>query len=202
MLDSDSAQPENKGSVQSRWSMLYPELIYEILTYCLSDTPLDTYFPNRFPWYLGHIFRSWRSVFISSPRLWDRFTIDGSGSLAGVFKADHFERALTLVELCIKRTKDQPFSFRFNERILGREATPYLYRVMETIVAHADRWSAAHVKINGCGEVDELLLKAKHRFRWLHTLYISVPPGAHHPDLFEDAPNLTRVYTTNYYRLR
>src|SRR6266550_3704126 len=99
-----------------RWTKLYPELIYEILTYCLSDTvpTLDTCFPKHFPWYLGHICRSWRSVFISSPRFWDHFIFDGS--ITGAFSANRVERALTLVELCVKRTKDQPFSFRFNPR--------------------------------------------------------------------------------------
>ncbi|KAF8329645.1 hypothetical protein F5887DRAFT_1003976 [Amanita rubescens] len=169
-----------------------------ILTYCLSDTPLDTCFPKYFPWYLGHICRSWRSVFISSPRFWDRFIIDAS--VAAAFKA---ERALTLVELCIKRTKDQPFSFRFNELIFDLKVTSYMCQAMKTLVAHADRWSAASVKIKGFGGVEELLLKAKHRFRQLHTLYISIFPGiSHHLDLFEDAPNLTRVYTTDHYRLR
>jgi hypothetical protein len=185
----------------NRWSMLCPELISEIIAYCLSDTPLDTYFPNRFPWYLGHICQSWRSVFISSPRSWNRFIFDSS--VTGAFEADHLERALTLVELCVKRTKDQLFSFRFNPRTYGYVETSYMCQAMKTLVAHADRWSAASIEIKGFGEVEELLLKAKHRFRQLHTLYISIYPGTpYHLDIFEDAPNLTRVYTTNYFRLR
>jgi len=74
---------------------------------------------------------------------------------------------------------------------------------MKTLVAHADRWSVVHIQLIGSGGVEELLLKAKHRYRQLHTLHISLTPGtSYHFDLFEDAPNLTRVYTAAYYRLR
>ncbi len=174
----------------NRWSTLYPELIYEIFTYCLSDTTLHTSFPEHFPWYLGHICRSWRSVFISSPRFWDRFIFDG------YITNGNPERPLTLVELCVKRTKDQPFSFKFNSRcyVYGRQA-------MKTLVAHADRWSVVHIQLIGSGGVEELLLKAKHRFRQLHTLYV-FGTSSYYLDLFEDAPNLTRVFTTAYFRLR
>src|SRR6266550_575362 len=142
-------------------ALLCPELISEIITYCLSDAPLDTCFPNRFAWYLGHICRSWRSVFISSPRFWG-FIFDGS--VTGAFKADHLERALTLIELCVKRTKNQPFAFRFDPRTYVDVETSYMCRAMKTLVAHADRWNVASIKIKGFGGVEQLLLKAKHRF--------------------------------------
>ncbi len=207
MIHAHGAQPKNARSVQSlpidnRGTMLCPELVYEILTYCLSDTTLNTFFPNLFPWYLKHICRSWRSVFISSPRFWNRLTFEAS--MADAFETDRFKCALTLVELCIRRTKDQPFSFRFNAEAYSYfVATSYMYRTMKTIVAHADRWSAAYVEVKGFKGVEELLLKAKHRFGQLRTLQISVPRGMScHLDLYEDAPNLTRVYTTDYYRLR
>jgi hypothetical protein len=79
-----------------------------------------------------------------------------------------------------------------------------MYRAVKTIVAHADRWSVAYVKVKGFGgPVAELLLKAKHRFGQLHTLQISMPLGtSYHLDLFEYAPNLLSVYTADYYRLR
>ena len=205
-----------------RWSTLCPELMYEIFTYCLSGNPLHTCFPSLFPWYLGHICRSWRSVFISSPHFWDRFTFEASVTEAfetndyldsphpidGYLESFHaidsrLKRALTIVELCLKRTKDQPFSFRFSAQSYDDVATSYMYRAMKSIAAHADRWSVAYVEVKGFGGVEQLLLKAKHRFGQLHTLQISIPLGtSYHLDLFEDTPNLTRVYTTDYYRLR
>ncbi|KAF8329651.1 hypothetical protein F5887DRAFT_1075542 [Amanita rubescens] len=73
---------------------------------------------------------------------------------------------------------------------------------MKSIAAHADRWSVSYVEAKGFG-VEELLLKAKHRFGQLHTLQISIPLGtSYHLKLFEDAPNLTRVYTADFYCLR
>ena len=199
----DSDQPENARN-DNQWAVLCPELIYEILAYCLLDTTLDTCSPNLFPWYLGQICRSWRSVFTSSPRFWDRFKFDAC-LLTGAFKEVDLECALTLVELCVKRTKDRPFSFRFNAKDFDSHVASYMSRAMKTIVANADRWSAAYFKVEGFGGLPaELLLKAKHRFgQSLHTLQVSIPlETATHPSLFEDAPNLTRVFTIDYYHLR
>jgi hypothetical protein len=78
---------------------LCPELIYEILTYCLSGVTLSAGAPGLFPWYLGHICQSRRSVFTSSPRFWDRFTFEASGRME-MATISRLERALALVELC------------------------------------------------------------------------------------------------------
>ena len=204
-------QPENALGVQSppsnRWASLYPELIYKVFTYCLSGATLDVCSPELFPWHLGHACTSWRSVFVFSPRFWDRFTFEVLE--LGRVTIDHLERALTLVKLCVKRTQDQPFSFRFNARVWTRGATAQSLcsaQIMEILVAHADRWSAAYIAAERLDGLEELLLKAKHRFGRLHTLQISIPFGTsyhfNHPDLFEDAPNLIRVYTIDYHRLR
>jgi len=116
------------------------------------------------------------------------------------------ERALALVQLCIERTKDHPFSFSFKAMMYAMEAPQSLYaiQILETLVAHADRWRAAYFIADPVGL--ESLTKGKGRFGQLHTLQICIPFGVsyHHiaSDLFEDAPNLTRVYATDYHRLR
>jgi hypothetical protein len=104
----DALSIQSPSHYASNWAC--PELIYEILTWCLSGVTLSTDDPRLFPWYLGHVCRSWRSVFVSSPRFWDRFSllsyrIDTGRSITRI------QRALALVELCIERTKDHPFSF-------------------------------------------------------------------------------------------
>ena len=127
---SSQMQPENALGVQSppsnRWASLYPELIYKVFTYCLSGATLDVCSPELFPWHLGHACTSWRSVFVFSPRFWDRFTFEVLE--LGRVTIDHLERALTLVKLCVKRTQDQPFSFRFNARAWTRRATTQLQK--------------------------------------------------------------------------
>ncbi|KAF8329653.1 hypothetical protein F5887DRAFT_1082347 [Amanita rubescens] len=193
-------------SVQSppsnRWATLYPELIY----HCLSGAAtLDICSPGLFPWHLGHVCTLWRSVFISSPRFWDRFAFE----VLEVEKVtiDRLKRAVTLVKLCVKCTRDRPFSFRFNARTWTDGATiqsPHPSQILEIkLVAHADRWSTVYIAAEGLAGVEELLLKAKHRFGQLHTLQISMPfETSYDLDLFEDAPSLIRVYTIDYHRLR
>ncbi|KAF8343653.1 hypothetical protein F5887DRAFT_281712 [Amanita rubescens] len=194
-------QSENAPRVHdTNWATLYPELIYEILTYCFSDATLSVCTPETFPWYLGHITRSWRSVFISSPRFWDRFSFHALPKTATISR---LERALALVQLCIEHTKDHPFSFSFAAMMFAMKVPQSLYaiQILETLVAHAERWRAACF----IADLGESLNKGKGRFGQLHTLQICIPLGVsrHHiaSDLFEDAPNLTRVYATDYHRL-
>ncbi|KAF8349282.1 hypothetical protein F5887DRAFT_486189 [Amanita rubescens] len=186
--------------------MLCPELIYEILTYCFSGATLSVCSPRTFPWYLGHICRSWRSVFISSPRFWDRFSFEWMRR--AIASAPTFERALALVQLCIERTKDCTFSFHFKANMYIMEARQSLYaiRILETLVAHANRWRAAYF-ITDRDRLQESLTKAKGHFGQLRTLQICIVFGVSchdhiASDLFKDAPNLTRVCATGYHRLR
>ena len=52
------------------------------------------------------------------------------------------QRTLALVELCIERTKDRPFSFDFRVSRIYDDIVPSPL-LLETLVAHADRWRAA-----------------------------------------------------------
>jgi hypothetical protein len=130
----DALSIQSPSHYTANWSTLCPELIYEILTCCLSGVTLSTDAPRSFPWYLGHVCRSWRSVFVSSPRFWDHFSFEfrPMGKI-------RLQRALALVKLCIERTKDHLFSFKFMVACHTR-----LSRLsLDTLVAHADRWCAA-----------------------------------------------------------
>ena len=199
---------QRNSSEDTNWAMLYPELIYEILTYCISDAILSVDTPGTFPWYLGHICRSWRSVFISSPRFWDRFSfkLQAWGS-TDIGATSEVERALALVQLCIERTKEHPFSFSFYVMMYTFAVRPSLYanQILAALVANADRWHTAYIIADPDG-LQGSLAKAKGRFGQLRTLQICVVPRpSHHhitSNLFEDAPNLTRVYATDYHRLR
>ena len=187
----------------ANWATLYPELIYEILTYCLSGVTLSTCAPWSFPWYLGHICQSWRSVFISSPRFWDHFSF-GSHRLE---KTNLLQRALALVELCIERTKEHPFSFKFMDA--PHAEVSFSFQILETLVAHADRWRAACLRGHE-DYINESLTKAKGRLGQLNSLQIShfwrsSSSNDANPrtpsDVFQDAPNLTRVWARDYYQL-
>ena len=187
----DALSIQSLSHYASNWAC--PELIYEILTYCLSGVTLRTDAPRSFPWYLGHICQSWRSVFVSSPRFWDHFSFEflPTGNI-------RHQRALALLELCIERTKNRPFSFKFTVICHTRLSRLFL----DTLVAHADRWRAACLIADG-KKLRKSLNKAKGRFRQLHSLQIShFRHSSHRPShVFQDAPNLTRVWARDYYQL-
>jgi hypothetical protein len=194
----------------ANWATLCPELIHEILTHCLWGVALFAGDPELFPWYLGHICQLWRSVFISSPCFWDRFTAENLCSKERA-STSRFKRALALVELCIERTKDHPFSFKFaGVTFTMNEATntptiqsQYSIQILETLVTHAGRWRTACLSADGDG-LTKSLTKAKHRFGQLHSLQIRTLWERHDmpSDLFQDASNLTRVHATDFYQLR
>ena len=87
---------------------------------------------------MGHICPSWRSVFVSSPCFWDRFSFETHS----MEEISLLQRTLALVELCIERTKDRPFSFDFRVSRIYDDIVPSPL-LLETLVAHADRWRAA-----------------------------------------------------------
>ena len=186
----DALSIQSPSHYASNWAC--PELIYEILTYCLSGVTLRTDAPRSFPWYLGHICQSWRSVFVSSPRFWDHFSFEflPTGNI-------RHQRALALLELCIERTKNRPFSFKFTVVCHTRLSRLFL----DTLVAHADRWRAACLIADG-KKLRKSLNKAKGRFRQLHSLQIShFRHSSHRPShVFQDAPNLAYgpEITTSY----
>ena len=201
---SHQVHPRDVLSIQSpsHWATLCPELIYEILNDCLSGATLSTDAPGSFPWYLGHICQSWRSVFVSSPRFWDHFSFQFRRQT----ETSLLQRVQALVELCIERTKDRPFSFKFIQVTMYANIVQ-LSPILDTLVAHADRWHAACLRANG-DALEKSLTKAKGRFGRLHSLQIDhwgyttrgrrTPPPS---DVFQDAPNLTRVWADNHYQL-
>ena len=109
-----------------------------------------------------------------------------------------------LVNLFIKRTKDRPFSFQFHGGPYTRTVLSlHSFRILEILVAHADRWRSARLIIGKADEL-KLLTKAKYRFGQLHSVQISalgVPDHLIYSNLFQHAPNLTRVYLSHYYQL-
>ncbi|KAF8329647.1 hypothetical protein F5887DRAFT_114556 [Amanita rubescens] len=115
--------------------------------------------------------------------------------------------ALVLVQLCIERTEDRPFSFSFKASMYTLEIPQQLHtiQILEILVAHAERWRAAYFTAD-MNALEESLTKAKGRFRQLHTLQTYIPLGAScyriASDLFEDAPNLARVSVADYHWLR
>ena len=152
--------------------------------------PIGCYIIYRYSGIVFLVFGSHLSiletVFVSSPRFWNRFSFE----CVCTDEINLFQRAQAQVELCIERTKEHPFSFKFMAAFYPNIKP--LSPLLENLVAHADRWRRA-CPIADENVLEKLLTKAKGRFRRLHSLQIT--PCGHTfsrtaSDLFQDAPNL------------
>jgi hypothetical protein len=79
--------------------------------------------PHLFPWYIGHIYNSGRSVFLSSPQFWSTFGNEST--------TNPIHRARTH-SICLERSKNHP-RFFFPEVSLR-------FQILETLVVESFRW--------------------------------------------------------------
>jgi hypothetical protein len=161
---------------------------------------LSVHDPKSFPWYLGHICKTWRAVFLTSPRFWCtlNFRLPSQQKLS----LKHFERALELTMIGIQRSKSHPISFKFNLNVPINEMSfdPRAIccrKIFETIMAHSARWRDVSLAI----PVNALrtLYGVKHRLPMLRSIQARVLTKGiptTYSDLFTDAPRLAHVSTS------
>ncbi|KAF8627917.1 hypothetical protein AX15_004179 [Amanita polypyramis BW_CC] len=206
----NSLMPSN----DSDWATIPSEIIHEILSWYTPGLVLSVRHSRAFPWYLGHICRAWRSVFVSSPQFWGHFSFEVLGAEARI-SIERLERALALVELCIKRTEGHPFSFKFDvsdvynsENITMTALWLYCSQIMETLLAYSSRWRDVYITMDR-DKLNELFKTRRHwHFTHLRRLQIRHPfsfsnrwPCFLPVGLLDNAPNLKHAYIDQYFKL-
>jgi len=191
------------------WQDIPPELVFQVLRHFLPGLKLSTLEPHLFPWYIGHICSTWRSVFLSSPQFWARFIISSSLPQSWEHHEDALltERTVALSNICLQRSKDHPLSFEFTLSMLRLQDSPSFWRhlqILEMLVAESHRWQ--HVYLSMMPTDVAILRQAQGRFDQLRTLRF--PLGSQirqgilqqeerFNDLFEDAPLLSIISVNN-----
>ena len=132
------------------WQTLAPEVVIEILRHFLPDSKLSLTKPQQFPWYLGHVCRIWRGVFLSFPQFWTTFIID----ITENFQVGDLERAPMILKTCLtERGGGLPISFKFSAVSLPYCDRPslsqylgvlYCGQILDILVAHSARWHDAY----------------------------------------------------------
>ena len=90
------------------WLILAPDLVFEIFRHFLPGLTLSVIEPKLFPWYVGQICGSWRSVFISHTGSWSNLIVE-----ADFYDVQCAKHALQILKLCLLHN-NQPLSFKLN----------------------------------------------------------------------------------------
>ncbi|KAF8343649.1 hypothetical protein F5887DRAFT_1074827 [Amanita rubescens] len=195
------------------WQTLQPELIFEVLSHFLPGLKLVAPRSSLFPWYLGHICKGWRSVFVSSPQFWSTFSLDLKGGLfyghwkPGLPHLAFIERQIAFLDLCLERNRGFPISF--NLVTLPRPASYSAHtqlldlnrKIIEMVMAESTRWQDVNLTVNAFDLA--LLYQVKGQFSRLRSIRLALSETVHcfaagptnpFTDLFEDCQTLSRIH--------
>jgi hypothetical protein len=172
--------------------ILPPEIVCKFYGYI--HAPMRLHKLDDFPWHLGQICSSWRSIFHSmTSNFWNELDIDMDKYHDPELVRHHYDVMLLVLRYFLDHTRGQPFSFQFRTRhrrpIEEQETTAHLF---ELLVAESIRWQEINIQI--WESLLPILCKAKHHMPLLSSAQLEVSWGANLKcihDLFEDVPRLT-----------
>lgn len=165
-----------------------PEVVTEIFMRCLEDgsDPHSSSSKNRIPLLLSQICRAWRSVALSTPRLWS--------SLATTFTESNQMSKAALTEIWLSRSGACPLTLS----MLSSEDV-FNQIVMDMIIPYSRRWKSVDLRLpkSVLGLLNKL---PKDSLPLLESLTLRFSPENRHISerrqritIFESAPRLRRV---------
>ncbi|KAJ7239201.1 hypothetical protein B0H12DRAFT_1326693 [Mycena haematopus] len=176
---------------------LPPEILAEIFQICVAEdiSHYSTLNTRKAPWVLGQIRRSWRTVALSTPRLWCHIDIVLEHPTGRVSKY-----MVRLLRLFLERSGSCPLTFLVASGS-GCKVDLRSHPVLKLLMKASDRWEDA------CFFLPPLLLSRmtaiKGRLGRLRTLKIYPSPPNHGViDVFQIAPSLDTVQVENNMTIR
>ena len=153
--------------------ILSPEIVREIYGYIYA--PMRVHKLNGFPWHLGQISASWRSIFHSmTSNFWNRLDIDLSvmDKYRDPELVDHhYDVMLLALRNFLDHTRGRPFSFQFKtRRPYMAEEDKRIIRLFELLVAELIRWREINIRVESF--LLPILYEAKHHMPLLSSAHI------------------------------
>jgi hypothetical protein len=200
--------------IQTSKTLEFPtEIISEIIKNFSTPVPIHQG-PKSFPWFLGHICARWRIVFLSmSTHFWGNIKIDFSRTMMQLpLSVAYFERALDILNFCLKCNEGCPLSFSFDMGDLHTEEHSYVTDVLDALLAQSMRWKQADLHLEAAevarlhrikGRIpllQSLLFEQREQFDNWKEISMPIDPGfARFVNAFENSPSLTHLelYTPN-----
>ena len=116
------------------------ELQNEIFFLCVS--PFPRFSIKEAPIVLGRVCSTWRSIVLSTPRLWSSFEVEIQGS--GKSGLLHDTRLMHRMKLWLYRSCCSPLSVRLVYNPVGRVSDDRSTQLLAELVSQACRWRNAH----------------------------------------------------------
>jgi hypothetical protein len=194
-------------SVMTQIQDLSSEIICEIFKNFSTPVSIHPGPTSEFPWFLGQICARWRIVFLSmSTHFWGDIKINVCKATKPFpLSVAYFERALDILNFCLKCNEGCPLSFSFWMGAHYTEEYLYAIDILDALLAQSTRW----VKVDLCIQAAEVagLHCIKGRTPLLQSLRfalmeledwddLSMPIDreyARFVDAFEDSPRLTHL---------
>lgn len=161
---------------------LPPEILSEIFQQSIRTSEFDRYEIDKMPLRLAGVCGRWRSVTLSTPRLWS--------SISSVVQPKYLKSDTSLVNMWLSRSGRTPLSINLSCR---KNYVNNMRSLMEQFVSQCERWQNVHLSLSA--NMIRSLLPARHRIHNLKNLLISSvrSQGVHELlDMFKSAPLLRR----------
>jgi hypothetical protein len=178
------------------------DIISEIFKNFSTPVAID-WQPKSFPWFLGQICARWRKVFLSmSAHFWGNIEIDVWGAKKPFpDSVASFERALDILNFCLKCNEGCLLSFSFKMGIHCVQEYAYVTDILDALIAQSMQWSKAELGLQVAefqrlhqvkGHIPRLQSLAVAQVEFLHftpneSIY------ERFADTFEDSPSLTHL---------
>ncbi|KAK2459430.1 hypothetical protein APHAL10511_008541 [Amanita phalloides] len=160
---------------------------------------LSTNNPTRFPWFLGHICSTWRSLYLSmTTEFWYSFSISFDPKRS-------MRTTISIIRFFIERNPEDPISFTFEFPHYPHHLSEFTQQqvddigyIIEMLVDSSMRWEDVYFFSRATDLLP--LIRVKNRLPLLRALRLSLIRGFDEvPDqlynIFEVAPSLNLIYT-------
>ena len=148
------------------------ELQTEIFFFCIS--PFPRFSIKEAPIVLARVCSTWRSIVLSTPRLWSSFEVEIQGS--GPPGLLHDTRLMHRMKLWLERSSYSPLSFRLIYNSVGHASDDRSTQLLAALVSQARRWRSAHFTLPAAS-IAKLQLFPPNSFPTLRSLTFKVCSG-------------------------
>lgn len=145
------------------------ELQDEIFFICTS--PFPRFSVKEAPIVLARVCRAWRSIVLSTPRLWSSFDVEIQGSDASGLL--HDDRLMHRMKLWLERSRSCPLSVRLTYNPVGRVSDDRSTKLLIALAPEVRRWQRAHFALPAAS-ITELRHLPSNSFPTLRSLTLRV----------------------------
>lgn len=127
------------------------EVLAEVFQYCVcwgAEDGCDTFERANMPLVLGHVCTHWRSIAVSTPKLWSNINVSGDPSWKRLCNG-RIKPQNTRTSIWVERSGAAPLSIYipYIERWDGEDDTEVLSQVFKIIAPSSNRWKSLAIEV-------------------------------------------------------